>query len=125
MAKKYNGATLENGLYYTDDEIYTLYRDAPDKLEQLKILTELNLCEVDNIINALKRKGLKKSSNGLYFDDEELLALYTKYNGYDKRIFINKIAQIHKCTVKDIQNKLLHAGVNSDNNRNKINMTEK
>ena len=49
---------LENGLYYTDDDILTLYRDAKDKKAQIKILSELNLCSTDDIRTALLRAGL-------------------------------------------------------------------
>lgn len=58
MSKKYNGQKLENGLYYSDDEIGCLYKEAPDKKEQIKILMDLNLCSEDDIRSALIRSGI-------------------------------------------------------------------
>ena len=61
MAKKLVCSRLPNGLFYSDDDIGGLYREASDKIEQVKILCELNLCKPPEIIEALKRCGYKKS----------------------------------------------------------------
>ena len=61
MARKISCSRLPNGLFYDDSEIGVLYRDAVDKIEQVKILCELNLCKPPEIIEALKRCGYKKS----------------------------------------------------------------
>lgn len=42
----------------TDEEIYTSYRDAKQKGEQVKILSELTLKPVDEIIEILIKKGV-------------------------------------------------------------------
>ena len=61
MAKKLVCSRLPNGLFYSDDDIGGLYRESSDKIEQVKILCELNLCKPPEIIDALKRCGYKKS----------------------------------------------------------------
>ena len=48
---------LENGLFYTDSEILILYRESKDKLIELKILSEMNLCPICEIKKSLKRAG--------------------------------------------------------------------
>lgn len=35
---------LDNGLYYSDSEILTMFKHSRDKLKQLIVLAELNLC---------------------------------------------------------------------------------
>ena len=47
-----------NGLYYTDDEINAMYKGCADKREQIKILSQMNLCSEEDIRNALIRSGI-------------------------------------------------------------------
>lgn len=58
MSNSYSGTQLSNGLFYSDDEILCLYKEAKDKRIQMKILAEMNLCTVDDIRTALLRAGI-------------------------------------------------------------------
>lgn len=44
--------------YMTHDEIYVSYRDAKDKKKQIQILSQLNCCSQDEIVEVLRNKGV-------------------------------------------------------------------
>ena len=43
----------------TDSEIVRSYREARDKRKQVKILSQLNLCEIEEILDILTKNGVK------------------------------------------------------------------
>lgn len=43
----------------TDNEIVRSYREARDKGKQVKILSQLNLCEIGEILDILTKNGVK------------------------------------------------------------------
>ena len=49
---------LANKLFYTDDEILTMFKEAKDKYNQIEILAQLNLTSIQKIKSALIRAGL-------------------------------------------------------------------
>ena len=55
--RQLNKMRLKNGLFFTDEDIYILYRDSKHKKQSVKILTQMNLCTVDEIKDALIRGG--------------------------------------------------------------------
>ena len=110
MAKEYKSGKLENGLFYTDSEILTMYNEAKDKREQLHVLAELNLCEEEDIKQALLRAGLDKCENGLSYTDSELLDMYNANKG-DKAKYLSDLAEMNHCSDEDIKKALLRAGL--------------
>ena len=49
MAKNKNIKRLDNGMFYTDEDLLILYTNSKNKKEQIHILAELNLCEDDEM----------------------------------------------------------------------------
>lgn len=49
---------LDNGLYYSDQDILSLFKESANKKEQVKILADMNMCGIDDIRAACIRAGL-------------------------------------------------------------------
>ena len=53
-------------MYMTEEEICTSYRDARDQFKQIKILSELNVCDKEQIIDILEKHGYDTSKPKFY-----------------------------------------------------------
>lgn len=51
-------------MHMNDDEIVVRYRQAKKKGEQIKILADLNACDVEDIINVLLEHGITRKQLG-------------------------------------------------------------
>ena len=109
MKKNIAGGRLSNGLYYSDFDILSSYKTAANKLEQITILCELNLCEPKDIHAALIRAGLNISENGLIISNEELLEIYKESN--NKRGQIISLSKMNNCSEDVIKEALIKAGL--------------